>query len=533
LNIDKSEILLLGTGTMWDIPKEHRKIVKEEVKILGILISTDLQKSATKNYNIALDKIRYNIQIWKKRKMSLAGKITIIKTMLTSQLIYCMTVLPSPKEEFWKEVETELYHFLADSKTEKIKRTTLIGQYEQGGFRMVDVRSQDQAIKTSWVVRLINNAGIWRERALEQIPLLDHRYFLRCNLAPFDIPSSMIKDPIWKDIWTNWCKYNFKEDIQSLEEIYNQPLWYNSLIRINNKTCLNKRWVDAGIMWINDLLHKYTTCQLMSHDELQKHYKVKIPFTEYYGLLNAMPQRWIMLMKYNNPSDMELLRESEDIKLIDILDDSPRPSKIIYNKAIDNKFKPPVKPLLRWRENLQSQIKMKELVKNMEKTRLGTINNKLRSFNFNFTMRNTPYGTRLHKMKIADTPNCTECNTEEDLLHLYWKCPKSKLLWSNLKQLLKDALNIELVMEAQKCLLNIDIDGPGRDTNNLLRSICLLTKYFIHRHKCLGTERDFKGLKNDIKKMYDMELYLANQHGTANLISQKWQQLATYIEHTV
>ena len=59
--------------------------------------------------------------------MSLAGKISITKTMLTSQLVFCMTNLPPPPEKMWKEIEQMIYGFLSNNKSEKMKRNTLIG----------------------------------------------------------------------------------------------------------------------------------------------------------------------------------------------------------------------------------------------------------------------------------------------------------------------------------------------------------------------------------------------------------------------
>ena len=59
--------------------------------------------------------------------MSLAGRIAIIKSLVTSKLTYCQSVLASPNLEYWKEIETLVYNFLNNGQTDKIKRNTLIG----------------------------------------------------------------------------------------------------------------------------------------------------------------------------------------------------------------------------------------------------------------------------------------------------------------------------------------------------------------------------------------------------------------------
>ena len=58
-----------------------------------------------------------------------------------------------------------------------------MGEYEDGGFNMTDIIHQNKAIKASWMKRLINNSGMWRECVMEQIPIVD---FLRYNLKKTD-----------------------------------------------------------------------------------------------------------------------------------------------------------------------------------------------------------------------------------------------------------------------------------------------------------------------------------------------------------
>ena len=87
-------ILLLGTSTIWDILKQYRGIIKDSVKILGVTMSTN-KKVIEDNYNPVLWKMKDTIKTWSRRTISLTGKIGIIKMLVLSKLIYCMTVLPS------------------------------------------------------------------------------------------------------------------------------------------------------------------------------------------------------------------------------------------------------------------------------------------------------------------------------------------------------------------------------------------------------------------------------------------------------
>ena len=82
------------------------------------------------------------------------GKITLIKTLFVSKLTYLFLNLPDPPNEFLKEYEQTLMHFLWGSKTSKIKKQTVINLYEEGGLKMYDIYTSLSVLKISWLRRL-------------------------------------------------------------------------------------------------------------------------------------------------------------------------------------------------------------------------------------------------------------------------------------------------------------------------------------------------------------------------------------------
>ena len=105
-------------------------ITRDHIKVLGIKEQTSKKRIIEDNYKPTLDNMKETTKTWSRRKLSLVGQICIIKTLILSYLIYCRTVLPSPEDDYWKEVNTILYNFIAGSQTEKLKRNTLIGSYD-------------------------------------------------------------------------------------------------------------------------------------------------------------------------------------------------------------------------------------------------------------------------------------------------------------------------------------------------------------------------------------------------------------------
>ena len=72
---------------------------------------------------------------WQHRNLTLLGKITVIKTFALTKLIYALSSLPNPSNAVINYIEKQMYTFLWNAKPEKIKRTTLIQNYDKGGLK--------------------------------------------------------------------------------------------------------------------------------------------------------------------------------------------------------------------------------------------------------------------------------------------------------------------------------------------------------------------------------------------------------------
>ena len=60
---------------------------------------------------------------WNHRKLSLMGKVTVVKTSALPKLIYPLTVLDNPPVHIINKIKSEIFNFIWDSKPVKIKRS--------------------------------------------------------------------------------------------------------------------------------------------------------------------------------------------------------------------------------------------------------------------------------------------------------------------------------------------------------------------------------------------------------------------------
>ena len=165
LNDKKTESLWIGASIGNDkiqVPRKELKWPKDKVKSLGLWVSTDPELSASLNYNEKLEKVKELLRCWKYRRLTLLGKISVIKSLIVSQLVYLLSPLRS-NYKVLNEINDLLYTFLWNDKGDKIKRKLMNNDFGAGGIKMVDISSFNKSLKTTWIKKYLdNNKGKWK-----------------------------------------------------------------------------------------------------------------------------------------------------------------------------------------------------------------------------------------------------------------------------------------------------------------------------------------------------------------------------------
>ena len=94
---------------------------KDSIQALGIYFSYDQALSDKLNFEHKLNELQNTLNSWKRRKLTLLGKVNIIKTLGLSKLVFNASVLPLP-DGFAKKVDAITFDFLWDGKPHKIKK---------------------------------------------------------------------------------------------------------------------------------------------------------------------------------------------------------------------------------------------------------------------------------------------------------------------------------------------------------------------------------------------------------------------------
>ena len=116
---------------------------------------------------------------------SLLGKITILKSLVTSQLVNVFSPLQTNHQAI-KELNEAFYHFLWDGKPDKIKRNVIINEYSDSGLKMIDLFSFNKSLKTIWIKKYLDTEtwengnffylelGRYRGEAVQSCSNFDH-----------------------------------------------------------------------------------------------------------------------------------------------------------------------------------------------------------------------------------------------------------------------------------------------------------------------------------------------------------------------
>ena len=238
LNQDKKEAYWLGNSyrnhEVLDINK-----VNEPIKILGIFFTYNQLKSKELNFELTLKSVRKSLSCWQWRNLTLIGKIQLVKTFAMPKFMSRASLISFDKDTI-KSINSVIFNFVWRGK-DKIKRLTLISEYEDGGLKMPHPQS---LIKTQRIVclkrYLDDNNSPWKVFLSYCLKNVGTSFLFRCNFNPSWIPCKL---PIfYKECLEAWSDFNGNQDIVvTKQDVLNEIIWNNQNLLINKQSIYSKK----------------------------------------------------------------------------------------------------------------------------------------------------------------------------------------------------------------------------------------------------------------------------------------------------
>ena len=234
LNRQKSQGIKLGDKGIIEDDFEQIDWTCPAVKALGVYFGINAEFTSAKNWNLKVEKLEKLITQWQKRKLTMIGRIQIVKSLLIPQITYLTTVICMPKN-ILKRVEHLIYKFIWDNKSEKVKRTTLIKNFKEGGLKMIDLQAHIKTLQSKWILKLLDkDEGQWKI-----LPKYYYNKFgknliiLKFNLDNIKSLPNVDTIPLfYREVLNAW--YTIKDTNQIPNEpvkIGNQIIWGNKYIK--------------------------------------------------------------------------------------------------------------------------------------------------------------------------------------------------------------------------------------------------------------------------------------------------------------
>ena len=115
MSYDKTTIHRLGSIKKSDAKyytASNISWTNDRVKVLGIWLSSDVERDLEDNYLPIIEKSEGILKLWSKRNLSLIGRVNIVNTLIASLFTYKMAVLPKLPRRFTTRMEKMIEGFL-------------------------------------------------------------------------------------------------------------------------------------------------------------------------------------------------------------------------------------------------------------------------------------------------------------------------------------------------------------------------------------------------------------------------------------
>ena len=265
-------------------------LIHDTIKVLDVHLSYDKKLQSGKNFRTTVSKILNTLKVWRIRKLSLEGKITVFKTLAISKIIYLsfLTVVPNAITDELIKIQKS---FLWSNSKPKIKHVVLTQDFKYGGLKSVDVPLKIISLQCSWIKRLFDdNYHEWKV-----IPShLTNKYLgkdfkFHSNLS---FKKSLLNyfPCFYREIFAIWSN-SLSSTANFASAISSQYLWYNSNIQIDHKPVYLKEFSEKNINFVSQLFNEIG--RLKPWEDIKTcHSLSSVHYFKWVQLINAIPEKW-------------------------------------------------------------------------------------------------------------------------------------------------------------------------------------------------------------------------------------------------
>ena len=414
-------------------------------------------------------------------------------------------------KDFIKQLEDLRKNFIWNGKRPKIKHSTLIADYVDGGYKDVDIETKLSSLRIIWIRRFLDNSfHAWKAIPYSLLSDIGVTSIFHFNFKPslFCAQKMTHLPQFYQQMIALWEKTSDKEPEQVFE-ILNQSVWNNKYILKQDESLFYPFLCKKGISQVKDLMNVDTTTSIFLNWNLAKHKFNLKPndFMSWLSILEAIPATWKKKLRENQV----LNTECEEIS------PSALSVKATYWRLLRPIIEKPTSQETISRFLGITEINWSEVYMTPRRV---TIESSLRIFQYNLLNNCVYLNNRTSKFDPTISPLCSLCNeVPEEMLHFFCLCSKTQELWNNLRKLLQRYIQLPELTPAVAIIGSWNME----DVNNILcNHIILLFKKFLYANKGSPARLNSVSLKHYIKAVERIEQKISYKKDKLKLHFEKW-----------
>ena len=470
------------------------------VKILGIHFSYNIKANNELNFDKKIQKLQTKLDMSSSRDLTIFGRAMLIKTLGISQLIYLVSNLDAPKE-IVEIVRTKSFKFLWKNKKDKIKRSGLYQDSDNGGIRMIDFDIMLKALKLTWIPRLLrtsdnSNWCIIPKHYFKRMGGLN--FLLRCN---YDTNFFNDLPLFYKKILEF---FNDLKTLYSYDQKQELILFNNKDILVDGKPFFLSEWFRKSILSINELLNE--TGNVLTLQEFCDKYSCESNFLQYYQVVSAIPKHLWSLAKCSDTINRSFFTQNDNIFF---LSESTQinlykaKSKDFYNLFNLKTHTEDQTGPKRWSEKLSLNKDLwTRIFKSLKNICKET---KLKEFQFKTIHRTIATKKELFRFGIKTDDECLYCGNKDSIEHSFIECAFTKLFTQNVLNWFNRVNECQISPTTEETLFGITASSLDSTIIRKFNYTALFMRHYIYSSKLNSLAISIQDFISKLLIKYDLE----------------------------
>ena len=515
INLDKTKALWIGSmcNSTKTLCKEFNIDWEQKpLKILGVIFSPLVFDIWEYNLDDVMKKVKNMINVWSKRKLTLIGRVTVIKSLMLSKFAYLFLALPNPPGDLITTLERMFFKYLWNEGPDRITRKQIVKNIEAGGLRMIEIKAFITALKITWVRRIIFNSEIENWSYLAGI---DFDKGVCLGDCYFKSVSRKLYNPFWEDLINSLQTFYTAVKIEKIDDILTSPIWCNSNLSSDENFIFND-WFLKGIRNIIDIID--SNGHLLTFEQLREQYNIKGTFLDYQRLVRKIPNTWIDTINTSNVECNLLKYNVQRNCYLGLILKDKKGSRNIYDKLV------PVREQFineRWKTEIGNITEEEQRKVNSNLRYINEI--KLRDFQFKINNKILVTNSFLYKINKTDSHLCSFCRKDtESIHHLLCTCDKVREFWNTFKTWISQRINTTFNISDRNIIYS------AFEKCSLINYLVVLAKYYIYKSKFHNQNLNIRGFEAYSKVKFFNEMYIAKINNTYEKFLGKWSPIYHY-----